>query len=98
MNNDLLNISFAPFPYLLYNKGMKVVRSYLKVRLAEKALRENRTLSLRKVVEESGVSTSTVNRLANNTIKRVPLDELALLCCYLECDIGDLLHLEEAQG
>ncbi len=74
---------------------MKVVKSRFKVLLAEKELRENRSISLRKVVEETDVSNSTVLRLANNTIKRVPLDELAKLCVYLQCDVGDLLRLEE---
>ena len=97
MCNDKFNELLARSAFLMYNKAMKAVRSYLKVRLAEKALRENRTISLRKVVEESGVSVSTVNRLANNTIRRVPLDELAVLCTYLGCGIGDLLQLEDAR-
>lgn len=71
------------------------MKSRFKVLLAEKELRENRSISLRKVVEETDVSNSTVLRLANNTIKRVPLDELAKLCAYLDCEVGDLLRLEE---
>lgn len=74
---------------------MKVATSYLKPLLAAKEVREHRTISLRKMVEESGASVSTVNRLANNTIKRLPLDDLATICVYLECEIGDLLRLEE---
>lgn len=74
---------------------MKIVKSHFKVLLAEKELRERRTISLRKVVAETGVANSTVLRLANNTIKRVPLDELAVLCAYLECEVGDLLLLED---
>ena len=74
---------------------MKVVNSRFKVLLAEKELRERRTISLRKVVAETGVANSTVLRLANNTIKRVPLDELATLCTYLDCEVGDLLRLED---
>ena len=71
------------------------MKSRFKVLLAEKELREGRSISLRKVVAETGVSNSTVLRLANNTIKRVPLDELAKLCAYLDCEIGDLLRLED---
>jgi putative transcriptional regulator len=74
---------------------MKVATSYLKTLLAAKEVREHRTISLRKMVEESGASVSTVNRLANNTIKRLPLDDLATICVYLKCEIGDLLRLEE---
>ncbi len=71
------------------------MKSRFKVLLAEKELREGRTISLRKVVMETGVANSTVLRLANNSIRRVPLDELATLCVYLDCDVGDLLRLED---
>ncbi len=71
------------------------MKSRFKVLLAEKELREGRTISLRKVVEETGVANSTVLRLANNTMRRVPLDELAVLCTYLNCEVGDLLRLED---
>lgn len=77
---------------------MKRARSYLKIRLAEKEMREGRTISLRKLAMEAGASLSTVNRLANNTIKRVPLDELVALCEYLNCSIGDILKIEEING
>ena len=74
---------------------MVIVKSYLKILLAEKEMREHRTISLRKLIEESGASASTVNRLANNTIRRLPLDDLATICTYLECEIGELLRLEK---
>ncbi len=77
---------------------MKAIKSYFKVLLAEKELRERRTISLRKVVIETSVPNSTVLGLANNTIKRVPLDELAILCEYLQCGVADLLRLEEING
>ncbi len=77
---------------------MKVIRSYFKVLLAEKELRERRTISLRKVVTETNVPNSTVLGLANNTIRRVPLDELAVLCEYLQCSVADLLRLEEVDN
>ena len=74
---------------------MKKVQSRLRVLVAEKEIREGRTVSLREVVREAGVPISTVMGLANNTMRRVPLDELATLCEYFKCDIGDLLRLEE---
>ncbi len=73
------------------------MKSYLKVLLAQKEMREGRSISLRKVASESGVPISTVNGLANNTIKRIPTAELAALCEYLPCDLCDLLRLEPVQ-
>lgn len=74
---------------------MKTVRSRLRILAAEKATREGRALSMRRIAEESGANISTVNRLANNTIRRIPVDELTALCRYLDCDVGDLLRMEE---
>lgn len=71
------------------------MRSRLKVLVAEKEIREGRRLSLRTIASESNASLSTVIRLENNTIKMVPLDDLARLCRWLACDVGELLRIEE---
>jgi putative transcriptional regulator len=76
---------------------MKVVNSRLRILIAEKELRERRTLGIRTITEESGASRSTVERLLNNTIRRVPLDDLGKLCAYLNCEVGDVLRLEDEQ-
>ncbi|HEU5376044.1 MAG TPA: helix-turn-helix transcriptional regulator [Ktedonobacteraceae bacterium] len=76
---------------------MKMVRSYLRVLLAEKEVREKRSISLRRVARETEVSISTIMGLANNTLREVPLGALAVLCDYLHCRVGDLLRLEDAQ-
>ncbi len=74
---------------------MKTVNSRLKIVVAEKELRERRQIGIRTIAEESGASRSTVQRLLNNTIKRVPLDDLGLLCSYLDCDVADILRADE---
>ncbi len=71
------------------------MNSRLKVLVAEKSLRERRPLGIRKIADEAGVSVSTVQRLMNNTMRRVPLDDLGALCTYLNCDVGDILRAEE---
>ena len=73
------------------------MNSRLKVMVAEKELRDRRQLGIRTIATESGASISTVQRLMNNTMKRVPLDDLASLCQYLDCDISDILRLEDIQ-
>jgi DNA-binding Xre family transcriptional regulator len=76
---------------------MKTVQSRLKILLAEKEVREGRTITMQDVVRESGVARSTALRLANNTMRRVPLDEAARLCDYFGCDkLDDLLQLRDA--
>lgn len=71
------------------------MRSRLKVLVAEKEIREGRRLSLRTIASESNASLSTVIRLENNSIKMVPLDDLALLCRWIPCEVGELLRIEE---
>jgi len=80
---------------LLYNGGMKVVNSHLRVLVAQKELREKRNLSIRTITKESGASRSTVQRLLTNTMKQVPLDDLARLCEWLPAEAGDILRAEE---
>lgn len=71
------------------------MNSHLQVLVAQKSLREGRKLPIRTITAESGASRSAVQRLLNNTIKNVPLDDLRMLCVWLPCEVGDLLRLEE---
>ena len=77
---------------------MKVVNSRFKVLVAEKEIRENRSISVRVIVEESKASRSAVERLLKNTIKNVPLDDLAAICNWVPCRIEDVLKLEEVNA
>jgi DNA-binding Xre family transcriptional regulator len=65
--------------------------------MAEKAMQEGRAPSARRVSLESGASIAVVNRLANNTIREVPLDDMTLLCWYFDCEPGDILRMEEVE-
>ncbi len=74
---------------------MKTVNSRLKVLVAEKSLQDRRQLGIRTIASEAGVSVSTVQRLMNNTMRRVPLDDLGALCSYLDCEVGDILRADK---
>lgn len=71
------------------------MRCQLKVLLAHKEMRENRSISLRKVALETGVREYTVYGFANNTLREYPAEAIAKVCEYLACEVGDLLKLEE---
>lgn len=71
------------------------MNSHFRVLVAQKELRERRQIGIRVIADESKASRSTIERLLNNTIRRVPLDDLALLCSWVPCEIGDLLRLED---
>ncbi len=72
---------------------MQMVQSNLRVLVAQKELRERRTIGIRAIAEEAGASRSTVERLLNNTIKRVPLDDLTAICRWVPCEPGDVLRM-----
>jgi len=74
---------------------MKVVNSHLRVLVAQKELREKRNLSIRTITAESGASRSAVQRMLNNTIKNVPLDDLGKLCDWLPAETGDILRADD---
>jgi putative transcriptional regulator len=77
---------------------MKVVNSHLKRVVAEKEIRERRSLTIRTIAAESGASRTTVQRLLNNSMKRVPLEDLGALCTYFDCGVEDILKAEEVSS
>ena len=77
---------------------MKIVRSQLLILLGQKGQREGHPISLRQVVKATHVSEHTVRGFANNTLREYPTDAISALCRYLDCEVGDLLKLEETQA
>ena len=71
------------------------MRSYFRILLAAKAQREGRSISLREVGRATNVPMSTLMGMANNTMRRVSVDELNALCDYLGCEVGDILKRED---
>lgn len=67
------------------------MNSRLKVIVSEREVETGRKLGIRTIAEEANASVSTVQRLMNNSIRRVPLEDLAALCKYFECQVGDIL-------
>lgn len=72
------------------------MKSNLQVLIAKKAQRERRRLTLRSVARELGATPSTVYRLAHNELREIPVEFIERLCHYLDCELADLLVLEDA--
>ena len=68
------------------------MNSKLSILVAERRMRDGRAPGIRTIAAESGASVSTVQRLMNNTMRRVPLDDLAALCKYFGVGVGDILE------
>lgn len=71
------------------------MNSRLSILVAQRRIREGRAPGIRTIAAESGASVSTVQRLMNNSIRRVPLDDLAMLCKYFRCQVGDILEYSD---
>jgi putative transcriptional regulator len=78
-------------------KGVKVVRSKFRELLAAKAAREGRRITVRKACEEIGVTWRIGYGMADDTIPAFPREDLAKICAYLECELSDLLVLEDTE-
>jgi putative transcriptional regulator len=74
-----------------------MIYSRLKLLIAQKETNEGRSLSYRTIEEESGVSASTISRLANNKMDRFERDLLNKLCTYFACSLGDILEYRPSE-
>ena len=67
----------------------KVIKCNLSALLGAKRLK------ISDVVRDTEINRSTVNRLYHETTSRIDYQTLETLCRYLECDIGDLLEIQD---
>ena len=79
------------------HEGMKEVRSNTLVLMAEKAQREQRRITLKRISDETGISYYTLTAIAHDTIREYPRSALSSLCSYFGCDIGDLLTVVDSE-
>jgi transcriptional regulator with XRE-family HTH domain len=70
----------------------------LKTLIQEKAAREDRTLTMQTIAEETGLNYATVSNWVKNRVDRAELTTIATFCDYFGCDTGDLLlRMEEVE-
>jgi len=74
---------------------MLKVRNRLAVKMAEKGIRS--VSGLHRMIQGGGLTMSrrTLDKFYNNESNRLDYDTLATLCVILECEIGELLYLED---
>lgn len=66
--------------------------------VAIKERREGRLIPNRVIVEETGLGMSTVWTWRRNMVTRYDAEVILTLCKWLNCEIGDLFTVEEAEG
>lgn len=71
------------------------MRSQLLTLLAQKEQQAGRRIGLRTIARETGLNEYTVRGFAYNTLSEYPAKAIMALCLYLNCEVGDLLKLED---
>jgi len=61
--------------------------------LAKKGRVENRRISYRTAARETGISTTSVQNWATNTVTRYDQEQIVSFCKYFNCGLSDLLIL-----
>jgi DNA-binding Xre family transcriptional regulator len=76
---------------------MQVARvvSRVKFLLEEKEKREGRRISYRKVVEETGVSLTSIQNWIAGNATQYREEQILALCRYFNCEVGDLLQIDD---
>lgn len=69
-----------------------MIRIRFKQLLDDKGFKERRRISVSEVVKESGVSQTTLSRIANTPGYNARLDAIDALCKYFGCTPGELLE------
>ncbi|WP_431312641.1 helix-turn-helix domain-containing protein [Pseudomonas flavocrustae] len=73
-------------------------RSFLEIRMVKchlSRLLGERKLKISDVVRDTGINRGTLTRLYHETAQRVELKDLEAICQYLNCQVGDLLELQD---
>lgn len=73
--------------------GDLVIRVLLRQQQDKKAFAERRRITLKEVSEKTGISRTTLNRIANIPGYNTNTDTIDALCKYFECKVEDLLEL-----
>ncbi|WP_288363003.1 helix-turn-helix transcriptional regulator [uncultured Spongiibacter sp.] len=58
-------------------------------------LMDESSLRVADVARETGIHRGTISRLCNETAIRVEFDVLETLCRHFDCDIGDLIEIQD---
>ena len=57
-------------------------------------LMQEKNINQSELAIELGIARTTVIRLFHNNCERIDLDVIEKLCLYFECEVGDLLRLD----
>ena len=75
-----------------------MIRFRLRERLADLEFQEGRRITLGEVAEATGITRTTLSRIANNRGYNTTTDNLDALCRYFGCELGELAEYVESSA
>lgn len=69
-----------------------IVKNNLRVLMAKKKV------NIQDVSDATGLSRKSVSKLYNDTSIQITFDVIARLCVYFNCEVNDLLYLENPES
>lgn len=80
-------------------QGMFAVYSRLKLIITEKEQLLQRRISQTEIAAATGLDQNTISRwMSPKPLENISGKVLVQLCKYLDCEVGDLLHIERLNG
>jgi len=73
-------------------EGLTVIRILFRQQLDNKEFAEKRKITMKEVSEKTGISSATLNRIANVPGYRTNTETIDALCAYFRCQPGDILN------
>jgi putative transcriptional regulator len=67
----------------------------MKVRNNLRVLMAKNYLTIQDVHDKTGLSRTTISKLYNETSAKIGLDTIASLCTLFNCEVNELLYLED---
>ena len=74
-----------------------MIRVLLRQQLDKKAFNERRRITLNEVAAQTGISRTTLSRIANIPGYNTNTDTIDALCKYFGCEIKDLVERVETE-
>lgn len=62
----------------------------IKGLIAQKEIKDKRRITYRDISAEADISTSTLTKMANQTMSQIGIVTIGKLCKYFQCTPGDL--------
>lgn len=70
----------------------------MKVRNNLRVLMARDYLTIQDVHEKTGLSRTTISKLYNESSAKIGLDTIAALCTLFNCEVNELLYLEDSES